>query len=99
MATKSTYQLLAEVIPWAIEAAREHVELSRFNGETPDPETSMGLWQSFQAKFQAKFPKHEGIAFPSDTAVDYDVLVTAYSKAYEASVKALCEFKPDGGRS
>jgi hypothetical protein len=84
---KSTHQLLAEVIPWAVDAAKEHVELSRFRGETPDPESGMGLWQSFQA------------AFPKSPCVDYDILVTAYGQAYSATVKALATFEPDGGRS
>lgn len=87
MTPKSTHQLLAEVIPWAVDAAKEHVELAIFNGETPDPETGMGLWQSFQA------------AFPKTPGVDYDILVTAYGEAYSSTVKALATFEPDGGLS
>lgn len=83
----STHQLLAIVIKWASEAAKEHVELAIFHGEDPDPETSMGLWQSFQAKF------------PKTPGVDYDILVNAYSHTFTVTVKTLLAFRPDGGRA
>jgi hypothetical protein len=78
---------LARIIAWAAEAAREHVELARFNGEEPDLEGGMGLWQSFQATF----PK---TMFPGD----YDLAITVYSATFTETVKALVAFQPDGGR-
>lgn len=71
-------EVMKSIIAWSIDAAREHVSLAIFNGETPDPETSMGLWQSFQAKF----PKRE-------VAGDYDGYVSLYSETYSNTVKAL----------
>ena len=92
---KSGQQVLLEVIMWTVAAAKEHVELSRFRGEDPDPEVGMGLWQSFQAMF----PKQEGIAFPSSTRVDHDLAVALFSETYKRAVEALVSFRPDGGRS
>jgi len=83
-------RLVVEVIAWASEAAREHVELAIFNHETPDPESGMGLWQSFQAKF----PK-AAVARPRD----YDTLIGVYLGAYSSTVKTLVAFRPDGGRA
>ncbi len=74
---KTTYQMLPAVIAWAVDAAKEHVELARFSNEEPDSETTMGLWQSFQA------------AFPVTPGVDRDMLVTAYSHTYTETVKML----------
>lgn len=87
MDTKPHLTLIA-IVAWAVEAAKEHVELARFNKEEPDPETSMGLWQSFQAKF----PKE---TFPGG---DYDLGVCVYSATFTNTVKALRDFQPDGGR-
>lgn len=84
---RTTYDLLTDVIPWTTHAAKEHVELARFNGETPDPQPGMGLWQSFQA------------AFPKAPGVDYDMLVFAFDAVYTETVTALATFEPDGGRS
>jgi hypothetical protein len=78
---KSTYRLMAEVIDWAAEAAREAVSADLATGQTPDTEFGMGLWQSFQEKF----PKAEG--------VDYDVLVTALSSSYRATARELLSDK------
>jgi hypothetical protein len=79
---KSTCQVLDEVIKWAADAAREQVSLAAFRGEAPEPDFGMGLWQGFQAKF----PKADG--------VDYDVLATALSSTYRATVRELVKDRP-----
>ncbi len=77
---------LVAIVEWAVEAAKEHVELARFSGEEPDPEPPMGLWQSFQAKF----PK-DGVP-----GGDYDLGVCVYSATFTTTVEALKAFRPDG---
>lgn len=79
----STHLTLVEVIKWSVAAAKEHCESADRNAEVRDPDTSMGLWQSFQATF----PKEdsEGRAIYRD----YDILVTAYSETFSAVVKAM----------
>lgn len=78
MNKQSIHQVLASVIEWSAAAAKEHVELARHLGETPDPETNMGLWQAFQAEF----PK-------AGREADYDLLVTVHAKTYASVVKAM----------
>lgn len=69
---------MKKVTQWAVDAAKEHVDLATHTGETPDPETSMGLWQSFQRAF----PK-------ATTHGDYDVYINLYSHTYACTVRAL----------
>jgi hypothetical protein len=68
------FPTLEKVIAWAIDAAKKHVDTAT----TPDPETCMGLWQSFQR------------AFPEDSFPGtYDLAVYLYSTTYTTTVKAL----------
>ena len=73
----STCQIVMNAIAWANDAAKEHVDLATHLGESPDPEPSMGMWQSFQR------------AFPVAPGTDRDIIVAAYSAAYTEAVKAL----------
>lgn len=68
-----------EAIKWAVAAAKEHVDLCRHTGESPDPDISMGIWQSFQAEFPRS-------AYPHG---HYDLLINVLSTVYSQSVKAL----------
>lgn len=82
--------IVGEVIEWSAAAAREAKDYAEFNGEDPDPEPGMGLWQSFQDRF----PKDK---LPGD----YDLYITAWTKTYEETLKALAPVKgpqvgPDG---
>lgn len=71
---------LDESIKWAVAAAKEHVDLCQHTGEPPDPDISMGLWQSFQAEFpRSAYPGHG----------HYDLLINVLSTVYSQSVKAL----------
>ena len=45
------HEEMRRIMDWTMEAAAEHVELARFNGEDVDPEVCMGLRQSFEAEF------------------------------------------------
>jgi hypothetical protein len=79
---------IQEIIAWTSLAAKEHVELARFNGVEPDADGGTGLWQSFQARFPSK----------SFANGDYDLAVLVYSATYEETVKTLVGFRPDGGK-
>jgi hypothetical protein len=72
------FDTMKAVLIWATRAAKEHVDLCLHLGKTPDPETNMGLWQSFQD------------TFPKGTLPgNYDLYVTLYSETYSNTVKAL----------
>lgn len=66
------------ILTWATKAAEEHVNMCVYNGEDPDPEWDMGLWQSFQ---------HD---FPKDSVVgDYDLALWLASTTYKNVVDVL----------
>jgi hypothetical protein len=75
---KSVHQHLVEVIEWTANAAREAVERDRFSGEATSEDFGMGLWQTFLVKFRDIAPGH-----------DRDVVCTAMSATYRATVRAL----------
>lgn len=78
----TTYTMLKPVIRWAVEAAKEHVNIQWQACAPTDPEWGMGTWQAFQE------------AFPKQDGIDYDILVTAASDAYSATVQALVDTLP-----
>jgi ribosomal protein L37AE/L43A len=81
---KSIHETLREIIAWSAEAAREHVERARWEGSEPDPDGSMGLWQSFQARW----PKEGFVG-------NYELAVTVYGATFSAAVKELAEATKD----
>jgi len=68
------------IITWAIDAAREQVQLAVHRGEDPDPEWGMGLWQCFQE------------TFPKDrTPGSYDLAIWIASTTYAQTIKAMTQ--------
>lgn len=52
--TPTPFEIQAElqrVTDWAMKCAAEHVDGAHFDGDVPDPDWGMGLWQSFNADF------------------------------------------------
>lgn len=78
MNTPDLCAALRAVVRWSVDAAKEHVDLARFSGETPDPAASLGLWESFREAF----PKAD---FPDV----YDVLINVHLATYSETVGAL----------
>lgn len=67
------YGLFSSIIEWSLEAARQEALMASHEGREVASRGSMGLWQSFQAKF----PKD---LFASED--QYDEAIALYSTVY-----------------
>lgn len=75
---------MPKIVAWAMDAARQHVDLAKFNGEEPDPEPCMGLHQNFRMEF----PLEEFVGDDRDLSLN-----TAFDVFREA-VKAFADWTP-----
>jgi hypothetical protein len=81
---KTIHQEMPKIIAWAMDAAREHVELAHHFGETPDSKPTMGLRQSFDYNFPlASFP-----------ASDRDLALNLGMDTYKQAVKTFSNWQP-----
>jgi len=75
---------LPKIIAWATDAAHQHIDLAKFNGEEPDPEPTMGLQQSFRMEF----PLEE---FVGDAR---DLSINVAFEVYRTTVKTFANWNP-----
>jgi len=83
---KGVHQYLVEVIEWTAEAAREAVALDLHRGEPTCEDFGMGLWQTFLVKFA------------SVQGPDRDIICTAMSATYRATVRECLKLEAERRR-
>lgn len=80
----SIHQIMPAIIAWAVDAAREHVDISKHTGQEIDPEPGFGLAQAFKAAFSLE----------SYSEPERDLLRNTLTDVYTSTVKAFANWTP-----